>query len=292
MESWFVHENAYYDEYLALKPLCFLYPTMFNVNDFTFEKYKLASVLVNTRYFNTQVAIKLPDNPGTQSPSEPLPARPWYTGEILNVGEVMIPVMDSINHASLYPYCNEDTEKGIDTFRYDNVTRVYSLHTLVPFKAGEEVQWCYNANANRDLLSEYGFALPIELNQWEVVNVQRHPVLGLVHERRESNDAKAVFSIKAQEFLDPAKSVVHAAEFANHMCQENGLQAAECATYATSCLKAYLGTFETTLEQDRVIFKNQTALQEIGPYGQHVVQFRIAQKELLNKMLVQLTSTG
>jgi len=289
MESYFVHENGYYDEYLALRPLCFLYPTVFNIHSFTFDAYKLASVLVNTRYFNTQVSIKLPDNPGTQSPSEPLPPRPWYTGEVLQVGEVMIPIMDSVNHAALYPLCNEDTENGIDTFRFDNVSRVYSLFTLVPFKAGDEVQWCYNANANRDLLSEYGFALPLAHNPWEVANVQRHPVLGLVPERRDAPEGKIVFAIRAQEFLEPDKSVAHAAEFATFMCVDNGLQVLECATYAAKCLRAYLATFVTTLEQDRAILLNDTALDDIGPYGTHVVQFRLSQKELLTQMLAQLT---
>lgn len=289
VETYFMTENAYYDEYLALRPLCFLYPEVFKLQDFTYEKYKKAAVLVSTRYFNTQVSIQLPPNPGTQSPSEPLPARPWYTGEVLNVVEVMIPVMDSINHASLYPYCNEDVERGVDTFRFDNVSRVYSLHTLVPFKAGEEVQWCYNANANRELLSEYGFALSLQDNPWETVHLARHMALGLTHDRRDMEAAPA-FVIKAAEFLNEQTSVAHAASFALYTCEPKGFQDAECAKFAKDSLAHFIDSYPTTVEQDRVTLANRTALEEIGDYGHHIVQFRIAQKELLAKMLRQLTT--
>lgn len=287
VETFYTSENDYYNEFLAVRPLCRLYPEVFNIREFTYEKYKKASALVHTRYFNTEVSIQLPPNPSTQSPSEPLPARPWYTGEVLHVVEVMIPVMDSINHASLYPLCNGDSEQGTDTFRFDNASRVYSLHTLVPFKAGEEVQWCYNANSNRDLLSGYGFALSLQDNPWETVHVARHGALGLSHDRRDM-ETEAKFAIKATEFLDEQTSIVHAANFEQYVCEETGLQGDDCAQHAKSSLIRFIASYETTLEQDRRILSNQTALREIGDYGHHIVQFRVAQKELLAKMLQQL----
>lgn len=127
--EFLIQESSLVAIFMKLRTLTTVYPNIFPAKNFTYASFKRASILIATRYFNTDATIKLPSTAvdGAYNAKEwanPLPARPWLTGVLatvecreqnatftamfyftagqeLAIAEVMIPILDMINHGDL-----------------------------------------------------------------------------------------------------------------------------------------------------------------------------------------------
>lgn len=290
------------------------YPGVFGP-EYTFELFKKCYVLFWSRYFNTFAEIRLP---GDESPSSLLsspaeekatvaamPPRP-VAGLNIEVTMVLIPVLSMINHGDLWPLCNSKEDES--SFHFDEENNVYQLINFLEVPKGKEVQWCYNDFSNKDLMSDYGFSVPLSENGWEkaVIYTVRstdggddiHLSWGARPETT-SFTKRDQFTVRNSWFKrDRAKEVTGLQETVRHS-MHCAVQANKRKKQRPWCTEAHLpptialfeqmiSNFETSVEEDLALLGDQEALDAIGPYGKMVVQYRQAQKDLIMLVLARL----
>jgi hypothetical protein len=113
-------------------PLGSRHPDLFPASVFNYQLYKRAFLIVQSRFFNTEVDMSLPLSDSPLPPENPLPPRPHSMTALLTIKIVLVPLLESINHAPVYPHCNDSPSARAFSTVQLNGKPAFKLVALLP----------------------------------------------------------------------------------------------------------------------------------------------------------------